>query len=410
MGERDAAAPFPRGGLLRIPRVREPEQIGSRSRPEDLPGLDGQVELVRGWPRRTALMVGDPPNPAVPAVLHRLGFTTAVTTLARAGEDAAALAPFSFLLLTAEALGNDEAVARFRSLRVLSPSAKVLLQRSHDTLDPEVLVRALRAGVVDVIDVADGAMEKTIADGLREAGRLRERVLAIGAHPDDVELGCAGTLLDHRLRGDRVSILTLSRGAVGGEPGIRVQEAAASAGATGAQLLFADLPDSRIDDGATTIRLIESVVGALDPTVVYVHSRNDSHQDHRAAAVASVSATRGVRRVFAFQSPSATNDYRPTQFVPIDAVIQHKVQVLQLFLSQDGHPYLDPELIVSGSRYWARHLGANARYAEPFEVIRSVGDLRQNIGIPVPAAGSRFGFTVPAFTGAPARLFADRAP
>lgn len=422
MGERDAAVPPPHGSPLRIPRAREPECLGPPSPRGDLPGLDDQVELMRGWPRRTALMVGEPTTPTVLAVLHRRGFTTVVTSLARAGQDAAALGPFTFLLLTAEALGDDEAVARIRGLQVLSPSAKVLLQRPPGTLDPEVLIRALRAGAVEVIDLVDGALERTVEDGLREAGQLRERVLAIGAHPDDVELGCAGTLLDHRLRGDRVSILTLSRGAVGGDPGARVQEAIDSAGTIGAQLLFTDLPDSRIDDGAMTIRLIESVVRALDPTVVYVHSRNDSHQDHRAAAAASVSATRGVRRVFAFQSPSATNDYRPTQFVPIDAVVQRKVQALGVFRSQDGRPYLDPELIVSGSRYWARHLAANARYAEPFEVIRSVGDLRQNIGIPVPVPGSLLGFAVPVFTGDPASagdpavgadpadLLSDRAP
>jgi len=118
--------------------------------------------------------------------------------------------------------------------------------------------------------------------------------------------------------------------------------------------------------------------------VVYTHSRNDSHQDHRAVAVAAVSATRGVRRVFAFQSPSATNDFRPTQFVPIDAVVQRKAHALSLFASQTGRSYLEPDFILSAARYWARQLGASARYAEPFEVIRSMGDLRQN-----PAIGDR---------------------
>jgi LmbE family N-acetylglucosaminyl deacetylase len=333
------------------------------------------------WPRRTALLVGEPPDPRVPVILYQLGFTTAVTNLDRAEQDANPLGAFTFLLLTGQALGSDDALDRVRRLRVLSPSAKVLLQRSRGPLDPEVLVRALRAGVADVIDLVEGAPERALAAGLREAGRLRERVLAIGAHPDDVELGCAGTLLDHRLRGDRVSILTLSRGGIGGDPDVRLGESVAGAQAIGAQLLFADLPDGRIDDGPATIQLIEAAVRALDPTVVYTHSRNDNHQDHRAVAVAAVSATRDVRRVFAFQSPSATNDFRPTQFVPIDAVVRRKVHALSQFASQGSRSYLDPEFVVSAARYWARQLGANARYAEPFEVIRSMGDLRQNAAV-----------------------------
>jgi LmbE family N-acetylglucosaminyl deacetylase len=268
---------------------------------------------------------------------------------------------------------------QIQSLHRFSPSARLLLEYPAHERDSAVLVRGLRAGVHDVFDPDDAfAVDEAILLGLTDAVVHRERVLAIGAHPDDVEIGCGGTLFDHQLRGDRISILTLSRGAVGGDQHQRLQEASNTAEAVGAQLLFGDLPDTRIDDGVATIRLIEEVVRALDPTVVYVHSRHDNHQDHRAVSTASASATRGVRRVFAYQSPSATNEFRPTQFVPIDGVLRRKVEVLLMFDSQHGRSYLEPELVVAGSRYWARHLGSNARYAEPFEVIRSVGDLRQS--------------------------------
>ena len=174
-----------------------------------------------------------------------------------------------------------------------------------------------------------------------------------------------------------------AEGAIGGDTQQRVNESAATADAIGAQLLIADLPDTEIDEGVQTIRLIESVVRRLDPTVVYVHSEHDNHQDHRAVSTAVRSATRGVRRVFAYQSPSATNHFLPTQFVNVDDTVHRKVEVLQMFHSQDGRSYLEPELVVAGARYWARHLAANARYAEPFEVIRSVGELRQHATAPV---------------------------
>ncbi len=212
----------------------------------------------------------------------------------------------------------------------------------------------------------EAGIEAAVLSGIRRVKRHRERVLAIGAHPDDVEIGCGGTLIDHRLRGDRVSILTLSRGAVGGDENDRVQESMTAAEAVGAQLILADLPDASIEEGISTIRLIEAAVRVLDPTSVYVHSGHDRHQDHRAVSTATASATRGVRRVFAYESPSATNEFRPTRFVPVDGVVSRKVEVLRSFVSQHGRSYLEPDIVVGGCRNWARHRAADARYAEPF--------------------------------------------
>ncbi|WP_375504564.1 PIG-L deacetylase family protein [uncultured Jatrophihabitans sp.] len=359
---------------------------------------DVVLEEMRGWPRRTALLVGDRPQPKLVNALHALGFSTAVAPLINLERVAALASPFTFCMMSPEVLDGDSVVERLVALRRYSPSARFLLDAPVDERAPEVLVRAMRAGVVDVIDGTDaGAVENALAAGLSALGLHRERVLAVGAHPDDVEIGCAGTLLDHRLRGDRVSILTLSRGSVGGDQFERLREADTAAEAIGAQLIFGDLPDTCIDEGVSTIRLIEEVVRLLQPTVVYVHSQHDNHQDHRAVSRATASATRQVRRVYGYQSPSATNEYRPTKFLPVDHVLQRKVQVLKMFTSQNGRSYLEPELVVAGSRYWARHLGANARYAEPFEVIRSVGDLRQSSTADSPITGGQLAFGLPAY-------------
>ena len=356
------------------------------------------LEEIRGWPRRHALLVGDRPEPLLIAALHDLGFSTAIARLDDVERVAALASPFTFCLMSPEVFDLDPVVERLVALRRYSPSARYLLDAPVDEREPEMLVRAMQAGVVDVIDGTDArSVEKALATGLSVLGAHRERVLAVGAHPDDVEIGCAGTLLDHRLRGDRISILTLSRGAVGGDQYERLREADTTAEAIGAQLIFGDLPDTLIEEGVGTIRLIEEVVQLLQPTVIYVHSQHDNHQDHRAVSRATASATRQVRRVYGYQSPSATNEYRPTKFVPVDHVLQRKVQVLMMFDSQNGRSYLEPELVVAGSRYWARHLGANARYAEPFEVIRSVGDLRQTAAVDAPTTGSRLAFQLPAY-------------
>jgi LmbE family N-acetylglucosaminyl deacetylase len=375
----------------RFSRILPVESAASR-------GLAAGLEEFRPWPRRTALVVGQRPDPQVIASLHKLGFSTAVTDVDGFDRVAALATPFTFALLAVDFFDSDAAIARAHRLQQYAPSAALVLVARDAERESGTLVRALKAGVTEVVDPADpGALEAVLVEALRQMGRHRERVLAIGAHPDDVEIGCAGTLLDHRLRGDRISILTLSRGAVGGDSAHRLDEATSTAEAIGAQLIFGDLPDTLIDDGIATIALIESVVKAIDPTVVYVHSGHDNHQDHRAVSTAATSATRGVRRVFAYQSPSANNEYRPTQFVAIDGVLQRKVQVLMMFDSQNGRSYLEPEMVVAGSRYWARHLAANARYAEPFEVIRSVGDLRQSAGVTTSFGASQPEFGLPAY-------------
>ena len=95
--------------------------------------------------------------------------------------------------------------------------------------------------------------------------RQQKRVLAIGAHPDDVEIGCGGTLAKHHADYDVLHILTLSRGAAGGDVNIRAVEAQNAAALVGARLEMADLRDTYITDGAETISIIESRFASCVP-------------------------------------------------------------------------------------------------------------------------------------------------
>lgn len=329
------------------------------------------VQQLLEPPRRRALLVGDIPS-AVPPILDELDCDHVQTAPETVVETAVAMGAVNAALIDPALLAADRTTHAIADLRALYPQMRVLLTGALQHLPAELLVQAIRGGLHDVIDPTDDdSLSGALQTCLLRSEQGAERVLAIGAHPDDVEIGCAGALLEHRRRGDHVAVLTLSRGDVGGDRNARVSESVTAATQIGARLLLADLPDTQIDQGIDTIRLIEDVVAALRPTVVYVHSRHDSHQDHRAVNTATMSAARAVSQVFAYQSPSATNDFAPTRFVPVDAVIARKVDVLSSFASQSARPYLEPELIVAGARYWARHLAPLARYAEPFEVIRS---------------------------------------
>lgn len=333
------------------------------------------VEMLHDWPERyVALVAARVPREMI-ATIERFGLSVRMLAPDAPPEVARELDPSTFVMVTTEGLASKSGRALVREFRLASPYAPVTLLATGDTEGKSTLVQAVRAGASEVADPTDQhAIAELITSQLRAAGNHRERVLAIGAHPDDIEIGAAGALLNHRRKGDRISFLTLSRGGVGGQVRARCDESIAAATAVGAQLLMGDLSDTRIDDGIDTIRLIESVVETIDPTIVYVHSRHDNHQDHRSTHTATISATRRVAKIYAYQSPSATNEFTPTRFVAIDDVIAHKVDVLGLFDSQRDRAYLEPELVVAGARYWARQLAPRSRYAEPFEVVRAADD------------------------------------
>lgn len=203
--------------------------------------------------------------------------------------------------------------------------------------------------------------------------RERRSVLAIGAHPDDVEIGCGGALAMHHANGDAVTILTLSHGAAGGDALIRAEEAHGAARQLGASLHLGDMVDTSIPEGAPTISAIQAVINMVQPTHIYTHSPFDTHQDHRNVHHASMVAARGVGNVFCYQAPSGTVDFRPTLFVDISGFIEHKLRAIGSYESQTSvRAYLAEDLIVATARFWGRYAGYVL--AEPLEVVRQRSD------------------------------------
>jgi LmbE family N-acetylglucosaminyl deacetylase/CheY-like chemotaxis protein len=204
------------------------------------------------------------------------------------------------------------------------------------------------------------------------AARLagREVVLAIGAHPDDAEIGAGGTLLAHHAAGHQVAILTMTGGrAGGGQGGRRPEESAAGARILGADLYLEDLGDAMISEGDPTITAMRRVMDRVGPTILYTHSIHDEQQDHRNTHRAALIAGRGIGRVYCFQSPSATAEFGPSLFVGIDAQLPGKLAAVAALGSRVlARDHRRPDLITSTARHWGRF--ARAGYAEAFEVVR----------------------------------------
>lgn len=265
-------------------------------------------------------------------------------------------------------------------LRRKIPGVPIIVMTAHVSV--EYAVSALRAQADEFLTkpLDNTRLIETVkrlaveGRGRRSAQRTPERVLAIGAHPDDVEIGAGGILAAHAHAGDDITILTLSRGDRGGDADSRQNESLAAAELLGARLFMKDLVDTEISSGGATVRLIEEVVQEIQPTIVYTHSGHDRHQDHRAVSEATLVATRKVGTVACYQSPSATIDYRPTRFIRIEQFIDQKLELLQCYQSQVlSRDYLNPDFVTATARYWTRFGGGTA--VEPLEVVRESSEL-----------------------------------
>ncbi|WP_424466738.1 response regulator [Pseudoclavibacter helvolus] len=288
------------------------------------------------------------------------------------------------LVLTDVELPGMSGLEVLGRLREIRPDLPVVVMTAHASV--EYAVRALR-------ERADEFLQKPIASALlvstvqrlveearvRRALTSQRRVLAIGAHPDDVEIGVGGTLAAHAAAGDSIVILTLSRGGRGGDVSDRQHESLASADSLGARLFLEDLTDTAIPNSDPTVGIIERVIAETDPNIVYTHSKNDRHQDHRAVHEATLVASRRVATVACYQSPSSTIDFRPTKFVTVDGYTEAKLGLLARFASQAGiRDYLEPDYVLSAARYWSRF--GSGTYSEPLEVIRDASSIAPDRG------------------------------
>lgn len=197
-------------------------------------------------------------------------------------------------------------------------------------------------------------------------------VLAIGAHPDDLEYGCAGTLIQHAHRGDQVYLMIVTDGDKGGDAELRKREQLEAAKIIGAtEVFFGGFPDTRFECNRESITHIEEIIKRCKADTVYTHFGTDTHQDHRAIAQAVVPAARSVPNLIFFEGLSS-QDFIPTVFVDIGRVINQKMAALEAHSSQVHKTNIQNMSILDISRSAANFRGIQGRvtYAEGFVPLR----------------------------------------
>lgn len=183
---------------------------------------------------------------------------------------------------------------------------------------------------------------------------IKVDILAIGVHPDDIELSCAGTLLSHAARGYTFGLLDLTRGELGtrGTPEIRAREADAAARKLGAKFREnLDLPDAFVAFSRESITHIVTAIRDCQPEIVLANALADRHPDHGRAGklIADACYYSGLRKIETTDinnraqevwRPKAVyhymqdRNYRPDFVVDITGYFDRKVEAIACYKSQ----------------------------------------------------------------------------
>jgi len=197
-------------------------------------------------------------------------------------------------------------------------------------------------------------------------------ILAIGAHPDDIEFGCGGTLIKYTQKGQRLFLLVMTEGGSGAQTATRVQEQLKSQTILGAEKIYwGGYEDTHLVVDKVLIGKLENVIQEVKPDFIFCNFPDDTHQDHRHLAQAIMSATRYIRNVLFFEGPT-TQNFKPHVFVDIADTLEQKIQSLKAHRSQVMKTNIEDLSIVEVARSSANFRGIQGRvkYAEAFHSLR----------------------------------------
>jgi len=196
------------------------------------------------------------------------------------------------------------------------------------------------------------------------------RVLAIGAHPDDIEIGCGGTLLKLI---EQEAVAEVTRVCLSGEAK-RAEEARASAeamldGVPSVNVLIRDFPDGFFPYQGERIKdFFEELKAELSPDVVFTHQRADLHQDHRVSCELTWNTFRD-HLILEYEVPKYDGDMSaPNTFVPLtEHILERKIEhLIQYFGSQRSKRWFQEDLFSSLLRLRGMECNSPTRYAEAF--------------------------------------------
>ena len=233
--------------------------------------------------------------------------------------------------------------------------------------------QALRVGADEVLSKPLDKVEflATLHRFIKETGSEKpapsKTVLAVGALPGDVEVGCGGILLGFVASGARVVIVLFSAGRDEDDAASGAAAAKEAAARLGGELVVAEASGSAVPNIDDMIDFLSSVVEEEKPEILFAPSRNDVRESRQNAYRAVAMGASEVPNIYCYQAATTTLDFRPTAFQDVKEYMDQKIVVLSAYETQaEGRPHLRPEMARATAKYWGRFLGYGE--VEPMEV------------------------------------------
>ena len=226
-------------------------------------------------------------------------------------------------------------------------------------------------------------------------------ILAFGAHPDDVEISCGGTLLRYADEGKHIAIVDLTRGELGtrGSGDLRMEECKAASQILGlVDRVNLGMADGFFEENEDHLHQIIREIRHFRPKLILANSIRDRHPDHgRAAAlVARAAFLSGLPKINTERNGISQEAYRapmllhyiqdiyiePDVVLDVSAYAEEKIKVVQCFSSQFFDPNsTEPETPISNAHFFEFMKGRmlqfgrpiGTKYAEGFTVNRTLG-------------------------------------
>ncbi len=197
-------------------------------------------------------------------------------------------------------------------------------------------------------------------------------ILAIGAHPDDIEFGCGGSLIKYADRDHHLFLLIMTEGGLGAPNKVRKAEQLDAKEILGIRRIFwGNYKDTYLEVNKDVINKVENVIAEIKPDFIFCHFPDDTHQDHRHLAQAVISATRYVRNVLFYEGPT-TQNLDPQIFIDISDTLDRKTKALEAHRSQIEKTNIENLTIIELARSTANFRGTQGRvkFAEAFRALR----------------------------------------
>jgi LmbE family N-acetylglucosaminyl deacetylase/CheY-like chemotaxis protein len=202
-------------------------------------------------------------------------------------------------------------------------------------------------------------------------------VLFIGAHPDDIELGCGGTLIKHVQSGDNVFAVIFTNGEKGMADTVKIDrqqeslKALTMAGVNPLNIYFLQYPDTELwQVRQEVMNSIAKFCEIFGIQLIYTHSNKAKHQDHVTVFEGTMRAARKAWGIMAYESHGATSpSFSPNLFVDITDVIPEKIAMLNCHQSQIAKNILNIESVIALAQFRSSQ-SEEFHYAEAFEIIK----------------------------------------